>query len=318
MLLMSYVELNQSRREDVWFLYSGYSNHICGNKQWFSDLDKEFQQSVKLRNNSKIDVLGKGNIRLHIAGVTKIITDVFHIPELRNNLLSVGQLQERGVAILIQHGVCRVYHPNKGLIMQTTMSANRMFIVLAKALPNAPNCFQTTLEDNTQLWHCRYGHLSFKGRSNEEARLDVLEWGDSNEEGSEHDQSEEEAEDEVTVEAGGGEVSLPSSESSRKTSQTSEESSPSSPEGRNKIVPFWMEDYQSKFERDQDSRELSGWRLSEKSESESRSTVVVKLRVRARRARARAQDRRRTRRERSRTRAAVIGGREGRSFSGSR
>ncbi|KAK4855042.1 hypothetical protein QYF36_003453 [Acer negundo] len=75
---------------------------------------------------------------------------------------------------------------------------------------------------------------------------------------------------------------------------------------------------QSKFERDQDSRELSGWRLSEKSESESRSTVVVKLRVRARRARARAQDRRRTRRERSRTRAAVIGGREGRSFSGSR
>jgi len=32
------------------------------------------------------------------------------------------------------------------------------------------------------------------GRSNEEARLDILEWGDSNEEGSEHDQSEEESE----------------------------------------------------------------------------------------------------------------------------
>ena len=40
----------------------------------------------------------------------------------------------------------------------------------------------------------------------------------------------------------GGEVSLSSSESPGENSPTSEESSP---EGRNKIVPFWMEDYVS-------------------------------------------------------------------------
>ena len=163
MLLMSYVELNQSGREDVWFLDSGCSNHMCANKEWFSDLDKEFQHSVKLGNNSKMAVLGKGNIRLQIAGVTQVIIDVFYILELKNNLLSVGQLQERGVAILIQHGVCRVYHPKKGLIMQPAMSANRMFILLARILLKASTCFQTILEDNTYLWHCRYGHLSFKG-----------------------------------------------------------------------------------------------------------------------------------------------------------
>ena len=163
MLLMSYVELNQSRKEDVWFLDSGCSNHMCGNKLWFSDLDEEFRQSVKLGNNSKMTVLGKGNIRMQVAGVTQVITDVFYIPELRNNLLSVGQLQEKGVAILIQHGECRVYHPEKGPIMQTSMSANRMFILPARVMPKAPTCFQITLEDNTHLWHCRYGHLSFKG-----------------------------------------------------------------------------------------------------------------------------------------------------------
>ena len=94
---MSYVELNQSRKEDVWLLDSGCSNHMCGNKLWFSDLDEEFRQSVKLGNNSKMTVLGKGNIRMQVAGVTQVITDVFYIPELRNNLLSVGQLQEKGV-----------------------------------------------------------------------------------------------------------------------------------------------------------------------------------------------------------------------------
>ena len=96
---------------------------------------------MKLGNNSKMVVLGKGNIRLRNVGVTQVITDVFYIPELKNNLLSVGQLQERGVAILIQHGVCRVYHPKKGLIMQTTMFTNRMFILLAKILLKAPTCF---------------------------------------------------------------------------------------------------------------------------------------------------------------------------------
>ena len=78
------------------------------------------------------------------------------------------------------------------------------------------------------------------GRSNEEARLDILEWEDSNEEGSEHDQSEEESEEEVAPEEEGGEVSLSSSESPGENSPSSEESLP---KGRNKRVPFWMEDY---------------------------------------------------------------------------
>ncbi|XP_010661213.1 uncharacterized protein LOC104881738 [Vitis vinifera] len=77
MLLMSYVELNQSRREDVWFLDSGCSNHMCANKEWFLDLDEEFRQSVKLGNNSKMAVLGKDNIRLQIAGVTQIWASKF-------------------------------------------------------------------------------------------------------------------------------------------------------------------------------------------------------------------------------------------------
>lgn len=47
--------------------------------------------------------------------------------------------------------------------MQTQMSANRMFVVLASVISPTSVCFQTTSEDSTQLWHCRYGHLNFKG-----------------------------------------------------------------------------------------------------------------------------------------------------------
>nr|KYP58223.1 Retrovirus-related Pol polyprotein from transposon TNT 1-94 [Cajanus cajan] len=47
--------------------------------------------------------------------------------------------------------------------MQSNMSSNRMFILHAISLPVAPTCFNTVTEDVAQLWHCRFGHLSFKG-----------------------------------------------------------------------------------------------------------------------------------------------------------
>ncbi|TXG51085.1 hypothetical protein EZV62_023609 [Acer yangbiense] len=118
---------------------------------------------VKLGNNSRMTVMGKGNVRLKVNGLTHVVTEVFFVPDLKNNLLSIGQLQEKGLAILIKHGLCRIYHPTKGLLIQTAMSANRMFILLAASQPSKPSCFHTATQDLSHLWHCRYGHLSHKG-----------------------------------------------------------------------------------------------------------------------------------------------------------
>jgi len=86
---MAYVENNQARRKDVWFLDSSCSNHMCGKKEIFSDLDEEFYESVKLGNNSTMTVKGKGNVRLQVNGNFQIITGVFYVPDLKNNLLSI-------------------------------------------------------------------------------------------------------------------------------------------------------------------------------------------------------------------------------------
>jgi hypothetical protein len=47
---------------------------------------------VKLGNNSSMAVMGKGNIRLLVNGIVQIITGVFYVPDLKNNLLSIKQL----------------------------------------------------------------------------------------------------------------------------------------------------------------------------------------------------------------------------------
>ena len=90
MLLMSVVEENEVGREDVWFLDSGSSNHMCRDKTLFSNLNESFRQIVKLGNNMKMSVMGKRNVKLQVSEFVHVITEVFYVPEVRNNLLSIG------------------------------------------------------------------------------------------------------------------------------------------------------------------------------------------------------------------------------------
>jgi len=118
-------------KDNEWFLNSGCSNHMSGNKNWFMQLDEDFWHKVKLGNDTCLAVMGKGNIRIVVSGVTHMISHVYYVPELINNLLSLGQLQEKGLSIHIQNNKCIVVHPERGQIMEVNMSSNRMFMLTA-------------------------------------------------------------------------------------------------------------------------------------------------------------------------------------------
>jgi len=74
---MAYIKEKELQKTDVWFLDSGCSNHMCKKKEFFSDLDESFSDSVKLGNNSSVVINEKGNIRLDVNGVISIISGVF-------------------------------------------------------------------------------------------------------------------------------------------------------------------------------------------------------------------------------------------------
>ena len=133
MLLMYYVEMKGAKRKDAWFLDSGCSNHMCGDRTMFSEIDDNFRQLVRLGHSTRLNVIGKGRVKLLLNGIIHVASEVYCVPELKNNLLSIGHLQEKGLVILIQGGICKIYHPYKGLIIETNMSANRMLILLAQS-----------------------------------------------------------------------------------------------------------------------------------------------------------------------------------------
>ena len=161
LLLMAHTHEEENSVKKVWFLDSGCSNHMCGHKDWFFDLNEQIRVAVKLGNDSRLITAGKGSVKLEIDGIVQVISDVYYIPDLKSNLLSIGKLQEKGFTMIFKGNICKVYHNERGLILQSKMSSNRMFIVMAKIL--IVSCFKASTEDLAHLWHCRYGHLGHKG-----------------------------------------------------------------------------------------------------------------------------------------------------------
>nr|KYP35468.1 Retrovirus-related Pol polyprotein from transposon TNT 1-94 [Cajanus cajan] len=107
--------------------------------------------------------MGRGNVKLCVEGRIQIITGVYYIPNLMNNLLSIGQLQQKKLKIIFDDDKCRVYHKEKGLLMTSYMANNRMFPIKAKLVITEAACIQTSNVDSTEMWHKRYGHLSYGG-----------------------------------------------------------------------------------------------------------------------------------------------------------
>ncbi|CAL2258040.1 unnamed protein product [Prunus armeniaca] len=106
--------------------------------------------------------ISSGDIKFHMKNNTvQTISNVFYIPDLKSNLISMGQLQERGYIIIIPQSQCQIHHPDKGLIVEAKMTANHMFPLHIQY--DAQKCLSTRVQDPTWLWHLCYGHLSFKG-----------------------------------------------------------------------------------------------------------------------------------------------------------
>lgn len=51
--------------------------------------------------------------------------------KLMSNLVSIGQLVQKECEILIKKRVCKLYHPELGLIMQSDLTKNKFFKIVA-------------------------------------------------------------------------------------------------------------------------------------------------------------------------------------------
>eukprot|EP00253_Pinus_taeda_P029879 PITA_29879 len=95
-----------------WYLDSGASFHMTGDKILFSALEeKDLKMHIEMGNDENFSVLGVGMIafqREHGASIT--LTDVKYVPGLKKNLVSVAMLEDKGYDVVFSKGMVFLRH----------------------------------------------------------------------------------------------------------------------------------------------------------------------------------------------------------------
>ena len=111
-----------------------------------------------MANGSALDVVGMGDVWILLPnGSVWLLEKVRHIPELRRNLISVGQLDDEGHAILFVSGTWKI---TKGArVLACGKKTDTLYMT------SSPKDTITVVDasTDTSLWHCRLGHMSEKG-----------------------------------------------------------------------------------------------------------------------------------------------------------
>ncbi|XP_073317226.1 uncharacterized protein [Primulina huaijiensis] len=89
-----------------WLIDSGCTNHMTHDKELFKELKCIESKKVKIGNGEYIVVKGKGTVAIASCSGTKLITDVLYVPYIDQNLLSVGQLIEKGFKVMFMEKAC--------------------------------------------------------------------------------------------------------------------------------------------------------------------------------------------------------------------
>ncbi|KAJ4813156.1 polyprotein [Rhynchospora pubera] len=128
----------------------------------FTEMQEVVDGHVSFGDASKVKVEGQGKVLIQLKnGSETFITNVYYVPDMKSNILSLGQLLELGYTVVMKDKTLYLRDKNDRLIAQVEMTKNRMFKL--NLMNVQAKCLKACVVDKSWLWHLRFGHLNFGG-----------------------------------------------------------------------------------------------------------------------------------------------------------
>ncbi|KAG8486018.1 hypothetical protein CXB51_019401 [Gossypium anomalum] len=141
-----------------WLVDSGCSHHMAADVNLFKELDRSFSLRIRIGNRNLIEAKGRGDVLISSSTGNKLITDVLYVPDIDQNLLSVGQLVEKGYSLFFRSGSC-VIEDSLGQEVVIVPMADKCFMLDVSQIERRAYLSQS---DSAGLWHKRLGHANFR------------------------------------------------------------------------------------------------------------------------------------------------------------
>ncbi|KAI3702156.1 hypothetical protein L6452_27882 [Arctium lappa] len=117
----------------IWYLYSGCSRHMTGDKELLSSFKAKSGGAVTFGDNMQGQIKGYGELSRGNVSVSKVA----YVDGLKHNLISISQLCDHGFDVKFQRKYCSLLHSESG---QELLRADR------KDLPIKPKVKTTALD----------------------------------------------------------------------------------------------------------------------------------------------------------------------------
>lgn len=144
---------------ESWLIDSGCTHHKTYktyDEELFKDLNRTINSKVKIGNGECITVKRKGIVAIESCSGTKIIINVLYVPEINQNLLSVGQLLEKGYKVLFEDKMCLIQDAKEQDLLKVKMKGKSFSLDLMEEVQAS---ISSTI-NVTELWHKRLGHFN--------------------------------------------------------------------------------------------------------------------------------------------------------------
>ncbi|KAK3913037.1 Copia protein [Frankliniella fusca] len=103
---------DEDENKKVWILDNAACNHMTAHKELF-DTYEPCNDYVYVADDHKLSVIGKGDVVLdcidECGGKNVRLKNVYHIPDLGTNLISMGQIDNRGHKITVENGRINIF-----------------------------------------------------------------------------------------------------------------------------------------------------------------------------------------------------------------
>ena len=109
-------------------------------------------------NHNKAKVLGKGTTEVKMSsGKMMILTNVFHVPDIKKNLVSANLLCKSGVKVVLESN--KLILSKNGIFVGKGYAIDGMYKL---SIINKEVYICVYIVDSSYLWYARLGHLNFK------------------------------------------------------------------------------------------------------------------------------------------------------------
>ncbi|GJT27627.1 retrovirus-related pol polyprotein from transposon TNT 1-94 [Tanacetum coccineum] len=142
----------------LWYLDSGCSKHMTGDRSQLTNFVNKFLGTVKFGNDHMAKIMGYGDYQ--IGNVT--ISRVYYVEGLGHNLFSVGQFCDSNLEVAFRQHTCFIRNL-EGVDLLTGSRGNNLYTLsLGDMMASSLICLLSKAsKTKSWLWHRRLSHLNF-------------------------------------------------------------------------------------------------------------------------------------------------------------